>query len=176
VAPNCPVPQEGKAPTVARAPTPNGWVTWRRTGQRTVPVRSHRTVRCDHRQQPPQRLPKWLEAINTLQPPQLQASMFSEDHIQYKSSSIHSKTQYKRSNPLQVPNSFQTLSGLRERERILCSFEFLSLGLSFFFSNSYSQVLCKRGKRHQVCGGPCGVLVTREIKEEGSLGLSDRLR
>jgi hypothetical protein len=27
-----------------------------------------------------------------------------------------------------------------------------------------------------VCGGPYGVLVTREIKEEGSLGLSDRLR
>jgi hypothetical protein len=27
-----------------------------------------------------------------------------------------------------------------------------------------------------VCGGPCGVLVTREIKEEGSFGLSDRLR
>jgi hypothetical protein len=25
-------------------------------------------------------------------------------------------------------------------------------------------------------GGPCGVLVTREIKEEGSLDLSDRLR
>jgi hypothetical protein len=59
----------------------------------------------------------------------------------------------------------------------LCLFEFLSLGLPFFFSNSYSQVLCKRGKRHQVCGGPCGgVLVTHEIKEEGSLGLSDRLR
>jgi hypothetical protein len=27
-----------------------------------------------------------------------------------------------------------------------------------------------------VCGGPCGVLVTCEIKEEGSLGLSDCLR
>jgi hypothetical protein len=27
-----------------------------------------------------------------------------------------------------------------------------------------------------VCGGPCGVLVYREIKEEGSLDLSDRLR
>jgi hypothetical protein len=27
-----------------------------------------------------------------------------------------------------------------------------------------------------VCGGPCGVLVTREIKEEGSLDLGDRLR
>jgi hypothetical protein len=62
------------------------------------------------------------------------------------------------------------------RERFLCSFELLSLGLPFFFSHSYSQVLCKRGKRHQVCGGPCGVLVTREIKEEGSLGLSDHLR
>jgi hypothetical protein len=52
----------------------------------------------------------------------------------------------------------------------------LLLGLAFFFSFSYSQVLCKRGKRHQVCGGPCGVLVTREIKEEGSLVLSDRFR
>jgi hypothetical protein len=62
------------------------------------------------------------------------------------------------------------------RERFLCSFALLSLGLSFLFSYSYSQVLCKQGKIHQVCGGPCGVLVTREIKEEGSLGLSDHLR
>jgi hypothetical protein len=37
-------------------------------------------------------------------------------------------------------------------------------------------VLCKRGKRHQSCGDSCGVYVTREIKEEASLGLSDRLR
>jgi hypothetical protein len=62
------------------------------------------------------------------------------------------------------------------RERFLCSFALLSLGLPFFFSHSYSQVLCKLSKRHQVCGGPCGVLVTRQIKEEGSLGLSDHLR
>jgi hypothetical protein len=48
--------------------------------------------------------------------------------------------------------------------------------LAFFSSCSYSQVLCKHGKRHQVCGGSCGVLVTRETKEEGSLGLSDHLR
>jgi hypothetical protein len=27
-----------------------------------------------------------------------------------------------------------------------------------------------------VCGGSCGVLMTREIREEGSLGLSDHLR
>ena len=59
VTPDCPVPQEDKAPTVDFAPNPNGWVTWRLTGQRTVPVR------CAHRQQPPQWLWKWLEAINT---------------------------------------------------------------------------------------------------------------
>jgi hypothetical protein len=53
----------------------------------------------------------------------------------------------------------------------------LLLGLTFFFfSHFYSQLLCKRSKRHQVCGGPCGVLVTREINEEGSLGLSYNLR
>jgi hypothetical protein len=46
------------------------------------------------------------------QPPHPLASKFSEDHIQYKSSSINSKTQFKRSNPLQVPNSSQTLSDL----------------------------------------------------------------
>jgi hypothetical protein len=59
VAPDYPMPQEDKAPTVDRAPNPNDWVTWRRTVQRTVPVR------CAHRQQPPQRLPWWLGAINT---------------------------------------------------------------------------------------------------------------
>jgi hypothetical protein len=39
VAPDCPVPQENKARTVDSAPNPNGWVTWQRTEQRTVPVR-----------------------------------------------------------------------------------------------------------------------------------------
>jgi hypothetical protein len=47
-------------------------------------------------------------------------------------------------------------------ERVISySFELLLLGLPFFFSHSYSQVLCKRCKRHQVCGGPCGVLVVQ---------------
>jgi hypothetical protein len=58
-APDCPVPQEDKAPTVNSAPNPNSWVTWQRTGQHTVPVR------CAHRQHPLQQLPKWLGAINT---------------------------------------------------------------------------------------------------------------
>jgi hypothetical protein len=29
--------------------------------------------------------------------------------------------------------------------------------LAFFSFPSYSQVICKQGKRHQLCGGPCGV-------------------
>jgi hypothetical protein len=36
VALDCPVPQEDKAPMVDFAPNPNGLVTWRRTGHRTV--------------------------------------------------------------------------------------------------------------------------------------------
>jgi hypothetical protein len=38
-APDCPVPQEDKAPMVDSALNPNCWVTWWRTGQGTVPVR-----------------------------------------------------------------------------------------------------------------------------------------
>jgi hypothetical protein len=36
VAPDFPVPQEDKLSNGRPAPGPNGWVTWRRTGQRTV--------------------------------------------------------------------------------------------------------------------------------------------
>jgi hypothetical protein len=52
----------------------------------------------------------------------------------------------------------------------------LASWIAFLLSHSCSQVTCNQSKRHQVCGGPWGVLVTREIKEEGSLGLSDHLR
>jgi hypothetical protein len=150
-APDCPMPQEDKVPTVARALNPNSWVTWRRIGHWTVSVR-WRTGLFGGAPDCPVRPSTAASPTATLvvggykypQPPQLQASKFSEHHIQYKSSSIHYKTQYKRSNSLRVPNPLQTLSGLWER--FLCSFEFLSLGLAFFFSYSYSQVLCKRGK------------------------------
>jgi hypothetical protein len=39
-APDCPVPQEDKAPTIDSAPNPNGWVTWRRTGLSGAPIAS----------------------------------------------------------------------------------------------------------------------------------------
>jgi hypothetical protein len=52
------------------------------------------------------------------------------------------------------------ISDLREREWSVCYLSLLSLGFcncAFFFSHSYSQVTCNQSKRHQVCGGPCGV-------------------
>jgi hypothetical protein len=66
VAPNCSVQLEDKDSNGRPAPNPNGWVTWRRTGQRTVPVRWRTGLsgapiaRSRH-----QRIWKWLGAINT---------------------------------------------------------------------------------------------------------------
>jgi hypothetical protein len=54
-APDCPVPEEDKGSNSRQRPNPNGWVTWL----------AHRTVRCAHRQEPPQQLFWWLRAINT---------------------------------------------------------------------------------------------------------------
>jgi hypothetical protein len=81
---------------------PNGWVTWL----------AHRTIRCAHRQQPNPN--GWFGGwgYKYPQPPPHQGIQVFRHCIQYKSSRLHSKTQNKRSNPLQVPNSFQRLSGL----------------------------------------------------------------
>jgi hypothetical protein len=71
----CPVPLEDKASNGQKLPNPNGWGTWL----------AHRTVRCAHRQQPTPTTMWWLRAINTPQPPPLQASKSSKVFIQYKS-------------------------------------------------------------------------------------------
>jgi hypothetical protein len=63
---------------------------------------------------------KWLEAINTPQPPPSMASKFSELHIHCKSKKISLQDTFQRSNPLQVSKSTQSLSDLRES--VLCSF------------------------------------------------------
>jgi hypothetical protein len=62
VAPDCPVLHEDKASNGRPAPSPNGRMTWRRTGR--CPV-AHRTVRCAHHQQPSPTATIWLVAINT---------------------------------------------------------------------------------------------------------------
>jgi hypothetical protein len=70
---------------------PNGWVTWL----------THRTVRCAHRQQPNPN--SWFGGWGYKYPqPPLQGIQVFSHCIQYKSSRLHSKTQVKRSNPLQV--------------------------------------------------------------------------
>jgi hypothetical protein len=58
-APDCPVQLEDKSSNGRPAPNPNGWLTWRHTGQRTV------SIRCAHRQQPWPTATKWWGAINT---------------------------------------------------------------------------------------------------------------
>jgi hypothetical protein len=126
------------APTSQRAPTVNRSKTQRcadvaRTGQWTVPCPvHHRTVRCAHRQQKQPTARKWLEAINTPQPPPSMASKFSELHIHCKSKKISLQDTFQRSNPLQVSKSTQSLSDLRES--VLCSFvAWIAFSFSFLF-------------------------------------------
>jgi hypothetical protein len=88
---------------------PNGWVTW--LAQRTVsggapdcPVRpSTAAPPNDH-----------FGGWGYKYPPTttLHGIQVFSHHIQYKNSRLHSKTQKQRSNPLQVPNTFQRFSGL----------------------------------------------------------------
>jgi hypothetical protein len=147
----------------------------RRTGQWTVIVRcttelsggpgcqssNDRTLRvgwrgwrrCAHRQQPNPN--GWFGGwgYKYPQPPPLQGIQVFSHCIQYKSSRLHSKTQNKRSNPLQVPNSFQRLSGLWERD--ICV-HLSSYRLDRFSSSSIlvlKQIVIKQ--ETPSCGGPC---------------------
>jgi hypothetical protein len=87
-----------------------------RTVNGTCLVR-HRTVRCAHQQQTQPTARKWLEAVNTPQPPPLMVSKFSEVHIQYKSKSIHSKT---HSKDQILSKSQNQLNCLVTWERVFC--------------------------------------------------------
>jgi hypothetical protein len=82
VAPDCPMPLKDKASNGQKLPNPNCWVM--RLAHRTVsggapdclvrPSTAATPTAC-----------WWLRAINTPQPPPLQASKFPALHIQYKS-------------------------------------------------------------------------------------------
>jgi hypothetical protein len=117
-------------------PNPNGWVTWL----------AHRTVSggapdCPVRPSTAATPTAVLvvEGYKYPQPPPLQPTKHSSLSIQYKSKVQHSKTQIKATDPIKV---------------LLLLFAWLGC---LFFLTSYSQVLCKRGKRHQLCGDPCRV-------------------
>jgi hypothetical protein len=92
VPPNCPVSQEDKGLQRSSAPNPNGLLTWHApdneqchvrctTGLSGVPIDSNGWIIGWGNKYP--------------QPPPFKPSKFSELHIQYKSKSLHSKTQSK---------------------------------------------------------------------------------
>jgi hypothetical protein len=106
----------------------NGWVTW--LAHRTVSGGAPDCpVRPSTDSLPNNHFGGW--GYKYPQPPHFKVSKFSAIAFNTRALDFTPRHQNKRSNPLQVPNSFQRLSGLRERH--LCSFEFLSLGSLFFF-------------------------------------------
>jgi hypothetical protein len=141
-APDYPVPQEDKAPTVDSALNLNGWVTWRRTGQGTMSVRWRTGLSSSLHQ----RLWKWLGAINT--PNHL-------IHIHPSFSKITFNTRASAFTPRHISKD-QTLSKSRIQlkhlvtcERVYSySFALLFLGLPFFLSHYCYQVTCNQSKRH----------------------------
>jgi hypothetical protein len=131
---------------------PNGLVTWL----------AHRTVSGDAPDCPVRHT---IEAFTNdhiggwgykyPQPPLFKASKHSLHLIQYKSNTQHSKTQIKASDRIKVPNSTLVFRTCEEID--LCSFVALVAWLAFFFLSFLLSNPCKRSKRHQLCGGPCGV-------------------
>jgi hypothetical protein len=124
---------------------PNGWVTWL----------AHRTVSGGAPDCPVH--PSTAALPNVCfggwgykypQPPPFKTSKHSLLLIQYKSNTQHSKTQIKVHNSTLV---------FRTCEKIdLCYFVALVAWLAFFFLSFLISKPCKRSKRHQLCGGPCG--------------------
>jgi hypothetical protein len=128
----------------------------------------HRTVRCAKRSNGYLRQRSSATATGTVnsghfggwgykypQPPLFKASKHSLLFIQYKSNTQHSKTQIKASDQIKVHNSTLVF---RTCEKIgLCSFVVLVAWLAFLFLSFLLSKPCKQSKRHQLCGGPCGV-------------------
>jgi hypothetical protein len=128
---------------------PNGLVTWL----------AHRTVSgapCDSSLHQTASLVVW--AINTPTTPTFKSSKFSTFQLLTRALALNSRhTQVIKSSP----NSTKALV-LSERD-LLCSFE---LGLLLSFTLSCEQLNCNRGKRHQLCGGPCGEICSRLIEKK----------
>jgi hypothetical protein len=147
---------------------PNGLVTWlaHRTmsgGAPDCPVR-HTTEAFTNGQ-----LGGW--GYKYPQPPHFNASKFSAikphtralDFIQRHKQEI-------KSSPKSKDHSNQIVTSERDNCVHLSSCAWIVFLLPSF------QLNCNQGKRHQLCGGPCGDLVSRLIQKRSSLGLGDRVR
>jgi hypothetical protein len=106
-------------------------------------------------------------AINTPTTPTFKTSKFSTFQLLTRALVFNSRhTQVIKSSP----NSTKAL--VTSKSDLSCSFELLRLDC-FLLSHSFlrSILTCNRGKRHQLCGGPCGevlFLVERKLtRSEG---------
>jgi hypothetical protein len=122
-----------------------GDVAAHRMVNRTCPV-AHRTVRCAHRQQPPQLLLWWLRAINTPNHHNSKHPSFLKFSFNTRASAFTPRHNSKHQSLSKSQNSFQPPSDLRE-----CVFVFicaLVAWISFFLPHSFSKVTCNQSKRH----------------------------
>jgi hypothetical protein len=147
VAPDCLMPQEDKDPMVDRAPNPNGRLTWRRTGQRTVSV----WWRTGLSSAPiasslGQRLPRWLGAINTPNHHNLWHTSFLK--ITFNTRAQEFTPRHNSKDQILSKSQIHHKHLVTCEREILCSFALLFLGLPFFLSHSCSQMTCNQSKRH----------------------------
>jgi hypothetical protein len=124
---------------------PNSWVTWL----------AHQTVRCAIRQQPSPTAILVVGAINT---PNHHYSRHPSIHYSlFNTRAIHNTPRHKSKPPIESKSTIQLLFlGLVRRSTCVLLL-FLLLGWPFFFLSFSFSKPCKRSKRHQLCGGPCGV-------------------
>jgi hypothetical protein len=163
VALDCPVQQDDKRLQQSTAPNPNGCADVARTGLCIVTVRCATglsgapiaSILC-------QRLGSgWGVYIPSNHLIHWHPSLLKYSFIARAKSNTPRHNQSNQTTP-----SFQNqLQCLRACERITCVLLLLlSLVLSSSFLIPFLKCFVKLSKRHQVCGGPCGVLVTRVIK------------
>jgi hypothetical protein len=148
----CPVPLEDKASNGRPLQYPNGWVTWL---ARTV---SGGAPDCQVRPSTAA-FPNGLLVVEGYKYPPNHHNSRHQGFLRFsfntRASAFTPRHNSKESKPLQAPNSFQPLSDLRECfVRVLCA---LVAWIAFFLPHSCFQETCNQSKRHQVCGGPCGV-------------------
>jgi hypothetical protein len=146
------VPLEDNSSNGQKLPNPNGWVTWL----------AHRTVSggapdCLVRPSIAACPNVHLVVEGYKYPPNHHHSKHpSFQHFTFntRASAFTPRHNSIESKPLQVPNPLQPPSDLRECfVRVLCA---LVAWIAFLLPHSCFKT-CNQSKRHQVCGGPCGV-------------------